>query len=84
MMTIMVIGIHQLTGEMSGSVVKKNRANMFETVFPGVCYVHCVPKKTSNFRKVVRQYTSVVEVLFFCWKFTSFSSSERILKSVKN
>jgi len=65
MMTIMVIGIHQLTGEMSGSVVKKKQSEYVRNRFPRGLLCTLCPKKTSNFRKVVRQYTSVVEVLFF-------------------
>jgi len=41
--------------------------------------------RTSNFYKVVLQHNEgmVGSIYGFCWKFTSLSSSERILKSVK-
>jgi len=37
---------------------------------------------TSNFRKVVWQHTEVTvgNITWFCWKFTSLSNSERIVK----
>jgi len=37
--------------------------------------------QTSNFCKVVQQHTEdmVGNIIWFCWKFSSLSSSERIL-----